>query len=882
MFQSSNTNRKGVKGKILDPDIDYSKVKSVHSISSWWGIGGIFIILFIGNLTSYTNSHLPDALRNAHLAKYPNAFIAERAYKDLKILNDFGPKPTGSYANEVLAVDFLLREISYIDQLKNKNQEIIIDKQIVSGGYVGVYMNKSATSVYRNVQNVIAKLVGKHKEHALLLNCHFDSVATSPGASDDLSGCAVMLEILRVMSRQSDINQYSIIFLFNGAEETPLQASHGFISSHRWAKEVRAFLNLESAGSGGKEMLFQSGPKNPWLIEMYAKAIKYPYAQAAAEEVFQSGVIPSDTDFRVFRDVGRVPGMDFAYTANGYRYHTKYDSIEYIPMSVLQRTGDNILSLTNTIANSDRLGTEHKMTEHTVYFDFLGVFFVHYSADVAFMINLSVVLLSIIIPFLSLARSTSGTHGRQIRSETMIGFVATFLGAGVSGIVCFLIGYQLDLIGRPMSWYSSTNLVLGIYCCPALLCQCLVHMLCSKVFGSKTTPLSLALKVQARLSGVNLFWGMLTLGITFTGYRVAYIFMILIFFSLLSNTLISMFAVQNSVHKWLYIHLVFQIFAILWSTQFYHMMMNMFIPITGRIGASINPDLIIGVIATFLTLLTCSYMTPLLFLLKKTDKLIGELVAITVIALLLASWTHVGFPYRDDSLKAPTVQRHYITHTLRTFHDYNGGIRHTDSGFLLQELDRNAGKTIEGIAIPDTITRMREIPACENELFCAIPFYSIWHQVLFENYWFPAPPPLVHSSVKCALRSKDKLSEHDHSMQLTLTGDHQCALIIGPKAGTTLQKWDIVDELADPIEFNGQRGYFVLISSGANPGPMNITLNLKHEIPNYDGPLVDIMVTTTFWEHQKHHAPVFNKLLARVPTWAHVVPSVAAVNSYIF
>lgn len=205
--------------------LDYSKVKSVHSISSWWGIGGIFLILFIGNLTSYTNSHLPDALRNAHLAKYPNAFIAERAYKDLKILNDFGPKPTGSYANEVLAVDFLLREISYIDQLKNKNQEIVVDKQIVSGGYVGVYMNKSATSVYRNVQNVIAKLVGKHKEQALLLNCHFDSVATSPGASDDLSGCAVMLEILRVMSRQSDINQYSIIFLFNGAEETPLQVS---------------------------------------------------------------------------------------------------------------------------------------------------------------------------------------------------------------------------------------------------------------------------------------------------------------------------------------------------------------------------------------------------------------------------------------------------------------------------------------------------------------------------------------------------------------------------------------------------------------------------------------------------------------------------------
>lgn len=71
-------------------------------------------------------------------------------------------------------------------------------------------------------------------------------------------------------------------------------------------------------------------------------------------------------------------------------------------------------------------------------------------------------------------------------------------------------------------------------------------------------------------------------------------------------------------------------------------------------------------------------------------------------------------------------------HTLRTFHDYSGGVRKTDSGFLLQELDRNARKTIEGIAMPDNITPMREIPACETELFCAIPFYSIWHQVLFE------------------------------------------------------------------------------------------------------------------------------------------------------
>lgn len=42
------------------------------------------------------------------------------------------------------------------------------------------------------------------------------------GASDDGLNCAVMLEVLRVISRQSKPLEQNIIFLFNGAEETPL------------------------------------------------------------------------------------------------------------------------------------------------------------------------------------------------------------------------------------------------------------------------------------------------------------------------------------------------------------------------------------------------------------------------------------------------------------------------------------------------------------------------------------------------------------------------------------------------------------------------------------------------------------------------------------
>ena len=63
---------------------------------------------------------------------------------------------------------------------------------------------------------------------------HSTSSFQGPGASDDGASCAVMLEVVRVVlaSKRATLTN-DLIFLFNGAEETILPASHGFITKHR-------------------------------------------------------------------------------------------------------------------------------------------------------------------------------------------------------------------------------------------------------------------------------------------------------------------------------------------------------------------------------------------------------------------------------------------------------------------------------------------------------------------------------------------------------------------------------------------------------------------------------------------------------------------------
>uniref|UniRef100_A0A8C1SNQ9 Endoplasmic reticulum metallopeptidase 1 n=1 Tax=Cyprinus carpio TaxID=7962 RepID=A0A8C1SNQ9_CYPCA len=335
-----------------------------------------------------------------------------------------------------------------------------------------------------------------------------------------------MLEVLHSLVNLSMPLKHGVIFLFNGAEETKLQASHGFITQHPWAQQVRAFVNLEAAGVGGKELVFQTGPENPWLVQAYARAAVHPFASVVGQEIFQSGLIPSDTDFRIFRDFGNIPGIDLAFIENGFLYHTKYDTPERIHTNSIQRAGDNILSVLKHLVMSEELADSSEYRHgNMVFFDMLGVTLVVYPAHVGTIINYVVAVATMIY----LGTKFILTTGRYI-CELVCAVCVLILSWVFTLLMVLFVALLVKLMGRSMFWYSYFYAAICLYGSAAVGIIVLIHTLA---------------KTRCRVSCVDLaelffdvsllLWCCVLLFLTSRGWCSAYLPMMMVVFPLISK-----------------------------------------------------------------------------------------------------------------------------------------------------------------------------------------------------------------------------------------------------------------------------------------------------------------------------------------------------------
>ncbi len=284
-------------------------------------------------------------------------FSAERALGTIKAIAT-APRLVGSPEFEN-ARSFLLAQMKMLG-LETDVQDITLD---------GV-----------SVENTLGRLEGMGSLDAILLSAHLDSVANSPGASDDGSGVAAVLETVRALQAGTPLRN-TVIVLFTGPEENCCYGARAFVEQHPWAKAVHLVVNLDAGGVSGPSILAATGAHAGWLIEQAAPILPDPIGSSAIEALGSPA-----TDYTLmFQKAGWV-GFDFNLSWSK-RIHSPLDNVSNIDLASLQHQGEHMLAVVRHFGN---IPLEFPALPRPVYFDILGLVMLYYPTRWA--INILVVI----------------------------------------------------------------------------------------------------------------------------------------------------------------------------------------------------------------------------------------------------------------------------------------------------------------------------------------------------------------------------------------------------------------------------------------------------------------------------------------------------------
>jgi aminopeptidase S len=228
------------------------------------------------------------------------------------------------------------------------------------------------------VRNVVAQTRTGNAASVVLAGAHLDSVPAGPGANDNASGVAALLEIALRMGGSPPLPN-AVRFGFWGAEELDLDGSRGYVDSlSRSDRSALAlYLNVDMAASPNAGYFVQGGvgedesETGPPGSEVVGRTVVEEFAAVGvAAELVEFG---GGSDHVPFIEAGIPTGAVFAGDEGektgeqaerwGGRagadfdpcYHAACDRAERMDRTALDRFGDAIAGTVARMAESSRL-----------------------------------------------------------------------------------------------------------------------------------------------------------------------------------------------------------------------------------------------------------------------------------------------------------------------------------------------------------------------------------------------------------------------------------------------------------------------------------------------------------------------------------------------
>lgn len=223
--------------------------------------------------------------------------------------------------------------------------ELIAREMTTIGADVRIQFRRDRQTGLR-LRNVVARIPGRASTGAVLVVAHADSVPWGPGAGDNATGVATLIELARVL-RAGPRLRNDVVLLFEDGEELGYLGGRLFQREHPWMRQVKLAIGLDTA-AWGIPFLIQDSDQNGVLVEGYARGVAHPLAFGLEAATSRNDAAEIDS----FRRAG-IASMEIEDTYANVVQHTAGDTVARVRPRSLQLMGDQVLGLTRVFGGMD-------------------------------------------------------------------------------------------------------------------------------------------------------------------------------------------------------------------------------------------------------------------------------------------------------------------------------------------------------------------------------------------------------------------------------------------------------------------------------------------------------------------------------------------------
>lgn len=226
-------------------------------------------------------------------------------------------------------------------------------EELVLAGASRARLTLKQSRIKRTSRNVIARIEGSDKPKEILtLTAHFDSVPNTPGAYDNMSGCAIIMELCRYFKNHQP--RRTMEFVWFSGEEKGLLGSQEYTRVHEAELPCHLFnMNVDLAGQlvGGTVIGVTADPSicqtltdMAWEIDLGMSTINNIWAG----------------DSNTFAWKG-IPAMTL--NRDGFGMHTRHDTVRLISAWSLERSTRLLGHIAEQLGNLDSFPLPRRVPE---------------------------------------------------------------------------------------------------------------------------------------------------------------------------------------------------------------------------------------------------------------------------------------------------------------------------------------------------------------------------------------------------------------------------------------------------------------------------------------------------------------------------------------